>query len=176
MKPGVSISGTVLSPFGRGVPGATVVVTKPPWEEMFLRLTTDKDGRFQSTSCLDPGRPRVDILVQATGLAWAVHRVDAVQGIPPQVIRLGRRQPLEGRVVDARGQTVAGAFVWSSRQVLEGLIEWETQTDSNGRFVWYDAPITGEYRLEVFKPTFLPGREWIVRSQKSEVTITLRQP
>ena len=47
LKPGVALSGTVLSPFGRGVPGATVIVVKPPWEEMFVRLTTNKDGRFQ---------------------------------------------------------------------------------------------------------------------------------
>ncbi len=31
MKTGVSVSGTVLSPLGRPVPGATVVVTMPQW-------------------------------------------------------------------------------------------------------------------------------------------------
>ena len=89
-----------------------------------------------------------------------IHHVDAVHQIPPQVIRLARRQPLEGRVLDFRGNPVAGAFVWHSRTIYAGLIDWQTRTDSNGQFVWYDAPITGGFRFEVFKPTYLPSFEW----------------
>ena len=107
MKPGVSISGTVLSPFGRPVRDATVVVARAPWDTEFLRLKTDKNGQFRSAHCFDSDRTELVMLVQATGLAWSVHHVAMKREIPPQVIRLTRRRPLEGRVVDAKGQPVA---------------------------------------------------------------------
>jgi hypothetical protein len=175
MTPGVSIAGTVVGPSGRPVRGATVVVMNPPYEETVLRLTTDRDGRFESTRCLDPSLVNVDLLVQATGLAWAVHHVDRAHRPAQRVIRLTRRRPLEGRVVDDRGNPVAGAFVWSSRDVLDGLIEWETRSDPAGRFVWYDAPTTGKFRLDVFKRAFKPAGHWIERPETVDVTITLRQ-
>ena len=175
MTPGVSIAGTVVNPFGRPVRGATVVVTSPPWEETVLRLTTDRDGRFESTHCLAPNTPHLDMLIQAAGLAWGVHRADGEHtSFPPQVIRLTRRRPLEGRVVDDHGNTVAGAFVSSSRDVLDGLIEWQTQSDPAGRFLWYDAPTTGKLRLDVLKRAFQPARASIERPETADVTITLR--
>ena len=78
-------------------------------------------------------------------------------------------------MVDDRGNPVAGAFVWSSRDVLDGLIEWETRSDPAGRFVWYDAPMTGKFRLDVFKREFQPAGQWIERPETVDVTITLRQ-
>ena len=95
MRSGGSISGKVLSPFGRPVGRATVVVVPPPWDSQYLRLTTDEDGRFRSGRCLRPEWGTVVLLVQASGLAWAVHEVAVTPEMPPQVIRLTRRRPLE---------------------------------------------------------------------------------
>ena len=49
-----------------------------------LAAGTDKDGRFRSSSCIDPGRPGLVLLVQASGLAWAVHHVAVTPEITPQ--------------------------------------------------------------------------------------------
>jgi len=92
LRPGISVSGTVLSPFGRGVGGATVIVLRPPRDGTLLRLTTDKNGQFRSSRCLDPTLPGVVLLVQATALAWAAQHVAAAPEIPPQIIRLVPKQ------------------------------------------------------------------------------------
>ena len=175
MKPGVVICGTVLSPFGRPVREATVVASIPPRDGVFLRLMTDKDGKFRSSRCVDPGRPGLVLLVQAPGLAWAMHHV-AAKGteIPEQIIRLSRRRALEGRVVDGMGKPITGAFVWSSRDVYGGLIEWQAETDANGQFVWYEAPITGKLYLDILQPPFLRASEILDRSENVEITITLQ--
>jgi Carboxypeptidase regulatory-like domain len=174
MKAGLSISGTILSPFGRPVQGATVLVAAPAWDGTIFRLTTDKEGRFRSGRCIDPAWHGLTMVVQASGLAWLVRQVAVTPEIPPQVIRLTGRRPLEGRVVDAKGQPVAGALVSNNREALGGLIEWQAETDANGRFVWYDAPIAGKFYLDVFKPTFPPASEMVDRPEDSEVTITVR--
>ncbi len=175
MKPGVAISGTVLSPFGRPVREATVVASVPPRDGVFLRLTTDKDGKFRSSRCVDAGRPGLVLLVQAPGLAWAVHHVAAKgTGIPEQLIRLSRRRALEGRVVDGMGKAIAGAFVWSSRDVYGGLIEWQAETDANGQFVWQEAPIVGKLYLDILQPPFLRDSKILERPENGEITITLQ--
>ena len=46
-------------------------------------------------------------MVQASGLALAAREIVLRPEIPPQVIRLTRRRPIEGRVVDAQGRPVA---------------------------------------------------------------------
>ena len=173
MRPGTSISGTVLSPFGRPVPEATVAIAASPWDGTALRLTTDQAGRFRSRRCLDPKSPGLVLVVQASGLAWAVHHVAVAPEIPQQVIRLSRRRPLEGRVCDDQGRPVEGAIVTSSREVFGGLLGWEAKTDANGRFIWYDAPTTGKVYLDVFKPAFPPTSQAIARPEADVVTITL---
>jgi hypothetical protein len=93
--------------------------------------------------------------------------------IPQQVIQLSRRRPLEGRVSDAQGRPVEGALITSSREILGGLLGWETKTDAIGRFIWYDAPTTGKVYLDVLKPAFLPTSRGIARPEADVVTITL---
>jgi hypothetical protein len=175
MKSGVSISGTVLNPFGRPVWDATVLVAKPPWDGALVRLVTDKDGHFRSSSCIDPARPGLVLLVQASGLAWAVHHVVVKPEITPQVIRLSRRRPLEGRVVDIQGQPLAGAVISCDREAFGGLLDWEAEADVDGRFVWYDAPTAGKFYLDVFKPPYSSTKEVIVRPWAGEVTISMRR-
>jgi hypothetical protein len=173
MRPGVSISGTVLSPFGRPVAGATVAIAMAPWDGTALRLETGRDGRFRTGRCLNPWSPALVLVVQAPGLAWGVHHVAMAPEIPPQVIRLSRRRPLEGRVVDGERRPVARALVTSNWKAFGGLLGWEALTDADGRFVWYDAPIIGYLSLEVFKLTFPPTGQTIARPGPGEVTITL---
>ena len=64
-------------------------------------------------------------------------------------------------------------FVWSSRDVYGGLIEWQAETDANGQFVWYEAPIIEKLYLDVLKPPFLRTSEIFDRPENSGITITL---
>jgi peroxiredoxin len=176
MKTGLSVSGTVLSPFGRPVPDASVVVTTPPWEGMFLRFTTDKNGQFHSGRCLDPLRTKPVMTVLASGLAMAAREIALTADSPPQVVRLTRRRPIEGQVVDAQGRPVAGAAVSPSQRAFTVMLDWDAETDSDGRFAWRDAPTTGTILLDISKPNYRPVRERAVDSEAREFTITLHHP
>ncbi len=182
MKTGRSVAGQVLSPFGRPVAGATVVVgVQPwaglrPWEGMYLRLATDRDGQFRTGRCIDPLHPKAVLIVQSSGLATAAREIIVMPETPPQVIQLTRRRPIAGRVVDSQAQPVAGAAVVSSPYAFNGLLDWDAETDDHGRFVWYDAPTTETVLLNVFKPPFRPTRGIAVEPEKREVTITVRSP
>jgi hypothetical protein len=182
MDSGLSVSGTVFSPFGRPVPGATVVVGMRPWagfrswEGMYLRLLTDRNGQFHTGRCIDPSQSKTLLTVQASGLALAAREIPAVPETSPQVIRLTRRRPIEGRVVDAEGRPVEGAVVASSVYAFNGLLGWDTETDGNGRFVWFEAPTDVTILLSVFKPPFQPVRGRAVDPGSREFTITLDNP
>lgn len=176
MKPGVSVSGTVVSPFGRPVSGAIVqVVVSPLREGGQLRLTTDRNGEFHSSHCINPKSSGLLIVVRAPGLAWAVHDVAMAPRIPPQMIRMSRRRPLEGRVLDDRGRPVPGAMVASARREFGGLLGWETKTDAAGRFVWYDAPPARTIYLDAQKPGLPIGSQAVKLPESSEVRIILRR-
>jgi Carboxypeptidase regulatory-like domain len=143
---------------------------------MFLRFTTDKNGQFRSSRCFDPLRYKPVLTIQAPGLAMAARAIDVKPDAPPHVVRLTRRRPIEGRVIDVQGRPVVGAAVLTSRNNFQGLLDWEADTDSNGRFVWYDAPSTGAILFDVSKPTFGPVWARAVDPAAGEVTITLRHP
>jgi hypothetical protein len=155
------------------VPEATVAVAASPWDGTALRLTTDRAGRFRSHHCLDPKSPGSALVVQASGLAWAVHHVAVAPEIPHQVIWLSRRRPLEGRVIDAQDRPVEGAIVTSSREVFGGLLGWESKTGADGCFIRYDAPTSGKVYVDVFKPAFTPTSRTIARPEADLVTISL---
>lgn len=174
IRPGLALIGTVLSPFGRPVRDADVIVAVPPWDGTTMRLTTDKDGRFRTGRCLDPRWSTVAMTVQVTGLAWDFRAVPLSPELWPQVVRLTRRRPLEGRVVDDHGQPLSGAVVSCSRRFFKELIDWEAETDATGRFVWYDAPTEGVLLLQASRLDFQPVNVSIVRPGTDEKTITLK--
>ncbi len=184
MRSGLSISGTVLSPFGRPVPGAMVVVGMQPWaglrewEGMYFRLSTDQNGQFHTGHCIDSSQKKTVLIVRASGLASAAREIAVVPDAPlrPQIIRLTRRRPIEGRVVDSDGHPVEGAVVASSEYAFNGLLCWDAETDGNGRFVWYEAPTDVTLLLNVSKPPFRRVRGRAVDPASREVTIALHHP
>jgi protocatechuate 3,4-dioxygenase beta subunit len=173
LRAGRSVSGTVLSPFGRPVHGAAVLIATPPWDDRIIRLTTDREGRFRTGRCLDPGWPKVVLSVQYPGLAWDFRDVALSPEDSPRVIWLTGRRPIEGRVVDDRGRPVVGAAVSANDRYFNGLLDWETRTDATGRFVWHDAPTDGVLLIDVSRPGFWPLNRSVVRPGMDEVTITL---
>ena len=68
-------------------------------------------------------------------------------GLAPIEFRLEPGHAIRGRVVDAQGKPVAGAYVgvdqWRDGQTLD----WRTETDPEGRFRWDGAP---EDRVRVY--------------------------
>jgi hypothetical protein len=175
LKAGLAVFGTVVSPFERPVRGATITILIPRSSGMFVQLTTDEDGRFRSGRFLDRAGAGFELMVGATGLATTFHYVETKAASAPQVIKLTRRRPLAGRVVDAQGKPVAGAVVACREAVSYGPLGWETETDVNGRFEWRDAPTSGSVFLRAFKPGFRNAGRSTIRPETSGVAITLHE-
>jgi len=176
MKQGTSVTGTVLSPTGRPVAGATVVVQSMGDQWKCQRLQTDPQGQFHSGRFIDPKWAEIMVTVQADGAAWAMRLITVTPEIPPQVIKLAPRKPLRGRVVDSQGRPIADAAVGSTNGLRNGHFDWEVETDADGRFVWVEVPVTGTILLDVYKSPFVQALGRRVEPGTYEVTITLHRP
>ncbi len=86
-----------------------------------------------------------------------------------------RRKPLRGRVVDGQGRPVPGANVRSATEFGFSGLDWEAETDADGRFVWFEAPATGNYLLNVTKPPFRQIVARMIPGGSDEITIALHQ-
>ncbi|QEH36715.1 Regulatory protein BlaR1 [Aquisphaera giovannonii] len=141
MSKGIPVEGRVLDADGRPVAGA--LVRSASWEQSLpdgsglFDVTTDSNGRFRA------GQLRSQeyfFVAKAAGHAPGEARIRVRQGAPGVEIRLGRARALEGRVVDADGKPVEGAFVnvdtWRGLRFLGVYL----YSDNEGRFRWEDAP------------------------------------
>ena len=137
---------------------------------------TDRDGRFRTGPFIDPNWGEFTMVVQADGFALFAQMLLVPAEIPPQVIRLSPRKPLHGRVVDAQGRPVPGANVRSATEFGFAGLDWEAETDADGRFVWYEAPATGDYMINVTRPPFRPIVARMVPGGTEDLTLTLHRP
>ncbi len=176
MKTGLSVSGTVSSPTGRPVAGATVTVQHRNDVGKYLRLQTDERGGFRTGRFIDPEWDDLTLTVQAEGFASVVRRLANTPEIPPQDVRLLPRKPFQGRVVDARGRPVAGALVTPTWSAGFGRLEWEARTDADGRFRWFEAPASGTFLIEVHKAGFRPIEYKDVAAGMEDLVLTLHHP
>ena len=176
MKTGRSVSGTVSSPTGRLVAGATIVVQYTNSLGSFQRVRTDDNGRFRTGRFIDPNWDNFTLTVQADGFASALRRLADTPEIPPQAIRLLPRKPLRGRVVDSQGRPIPGALVTPTWGRGNGKFDWEARTDAEGRFQWFEAPAAGTIRIDVSKPHFRQIQDRQIAAGAEDIALTLHRP
>ena len=85
METGRSLGGTVLSPTGRPVAGATVVIQPRSDRKTLRRIVSDRDGRFRTGPFIDPKWSEFTMVVQADGFARFAQLLLVPAEIPPQV-------------------------------------------------------------------------------------------
>jgi hypothetical protein len=173
MKAGRSFSGRVMSPTGKPVAGATIFVGSRSSGRAVQSVQTGRDGRFRIGAFIDPSWTEFTMAVRADGFAWTSRFLLVPPEIPPQDVRLSPRRPLHGRVVDASGKPVPGVSVRCPTEFGYAGLDWEAQTDADGRFVWFEAPATGSYLLNVNKPGFRPVVALMVAGGTEDLTVTL---
>jgi protocatechuate 3,4-dioxygenase beta subunit len=176
MKTGRSLAGTVLSPTGRPVAGATVVIQSRADRKTLQRVQSGPDGRFRTGPFIDPEWSEFTMVVQAEGFASAAQTLLVPAEFPPQDIRLSPRKPLHGRVVDAQGRPLPGAVVRSATEFGFAGLEWEAEADADGRFVWYEAPASGTYMLNIEKPPFRQIVALLLPGGSDDLEIILHRP
>ncbi len=144
-------------------------------ENAFTPLAVD-DGRVVHR----PGRLGTVVFVSAPGCI--PQRVDVEPCQPGEhrdiVVTLGPGEPVTGRVVDEKGDPVAGAEVWLSTEwdIFDDFLEFEQQlTTNDGRFT-FEALDAGVWSLGVFKhgyPRFeLKGIDSTSPATEIEVVLT----
>jgi Carboxypeptidase regulatory-like domain len=176
MRTGRSVAGTVFSPTGRPVAGATIVVQNSNNVGSSQRHQTDDHGGFRTGWFIDPTWDKLTVTVQADGFASAIRRLVNAPEIPPQIVRLLPRKPLRGRVVDSQGRSIAGALVAPTLGLANGRLDWEARTDEFGRFQWFESPASGTILLDVRKRGFRQIQYREVAAGMEDLTLTLHRP
>lgn len=134
--------GKIVGIHGKGVAGAVVSSTNPPWS-----ATTDSDGNFH-VPAIDPGS-NLRLMIRADGYAfredlslWRLADGTYVyDGSRKGVFELHRAGRLEGKVLGPDGQPLAAAplSVWTKQRYSNGSIytpnHFRAITDAEGRFV-----------------------------------------
>ncbi|HSF39273.1 MAG TPA: carboxypeptidase-like regulatory domain-containing protein [Thermoanaerobaculia bacterium] len=169
LAPAATIEGRVLSPMGRPIPGAEVVVQEAGERGMIgfarLRATADGDGIYLLDG-VPPG-PRT-LAASAEGYRRTVRDLDVKAGENALDFDLETGLEISGRVVDDSGSPVAGARVSLYPSVPSpDMPQMLTGADGVFRF----AGLTeGSFRLSANKAGYAGGRGEAVTLTDSSVT------
>jgi len=136
MRRGVPLRGLVVGPDGRPVAGVQVRQGKNRWSMDTAQLT-DAQGHFAFPHT-EPGKTTLTVL--RDGFAPAMPTIQVATGMAAAIIQLDEASTIRGRVVDSDGTPVTKTAV--AVQTWRGGygIEWNTQSDAEGRFAWHNAP------------------------------------
>ena len=170
MKRGLVVQGVVLGENNQPIEGVTVeqgpMCCGPA-------MKTDAAGRFRFTN-LAPGT--LILTFQAEDHAPELTTVDVNSQTTPLEIHLAEGNIIRGRVVDMKGNPVAHAWATISKWREHRTLGWETRTDTEGRFVWSNAP-PDEVQVAFGKEGFISINTFAsmpsLKPSEDEVVITL---
>ena len=152
MRKSWPVEGVVLDELGQPIAGASVLQDSVQSKGASYRSTsTDANGRFRFAGAV---ADEMLLTFQAESYAPELSIVTVGPQLRPLEVRLRRGNTIRGRVVDKQGEPVAGASVRAELWRGYRSLEWHTETDAEGRFVWSSAP-PDEVQLSVSKKGFM---------------------
>ncbi len=155
---GSEVTGVVLGPDEKPFSGATVKAGQRWGGDNKKEIKTGADGRFRLLNLRPDIQP---VTATADGYTPASKVVTPGTNAIEITLQLKQGGSLKGIVLDPEGQPVSGArLVYELRDYdsrVSNNIEWEGQTDGEGRFEWKGAP-EGESEFYVFKQGFAQKR------------------
>ena len=113
------------------------------------------------------------LTVQALGYAPVLEKVVVRPALPPAVeFRLEKGRTIQGRVVDAKGEPLAGATVFVDGWRGHRTLEMRMTTDEEGAFRWTDAPPDSVW-IDVACDGYLPVNHREVQQVGGDLTIAM---
>ena len=173
---GIAIHGQVLNEQGKPLAGARVGLgaDRRIAQRFHPSTTTDTNGRFEFGRVVPLGLQVVT--AQAADHAPDVKQVSVSGPGPIDVeFRLGPPRSFRGRLVDSKGKPMPGAIVQAFNWRGHSSIDWQTQTDQEGRFAWRSAP-PDVVSYNILKLGFMPIRQRWYQASEREHVITLNRP
>ncbi|MHC4572731.1 MAG: carboxypeptidase regulatory-like domain-containing protein [Planctomycetota bacterium] len=156
MRKGLDVVGRVLDSSGQPLEGAKVGQGPDRYGTHYPTTKTAADGRFRFVQ----SRPGQMVLTaQAKGYAPDLKEFAAHADMEPVEFYLRPGRTIRGRVVDSNDRPISNVFVSADTWRGHRSIDWHSRTDSQGRFVWNDAPAD-----EVFFNFMVDGREYVTIS------------
>jgi hypothetical protein len=92
--------------------------------------------------------------------------------MPPVIFNLEPANTIRGRVIDVNGVPIKDVYIEVSLWHGFNLLNFETKTDTNGFFLWADAP-ADEVLFNLSKPGYLSIRDFGMKSRNDYVTTLL---
>ena len=170
--------GDVKDPDGNPVPNANVLVGQVAMSGSRTG-NSHADGTFSIAGCI-PGTNV--ITAQAKGFAAATLDVNLTDNSTPFELILRPGNILKLRAADEDGNPVPHADVWldtfqnismESKEPAAPQVEFQRQTDANGRLEWDEAP-DGELKFTVSADGYMRGGDYKFRADGTEHVVTLQ--
>jgi protocatechuate 3,4-dioxygenase beta subunit len=176
MKAGVVLTGKVTDAQSNPVSGAQVRIMEGSGFGYDARAVnaqrTKVDGSFMFKNAEGE---RGSVIVTAKGFAPDIFPFDMGKDAP-LVIRLAPGGIIRGKLIDARGMPIQGAFVYVKEwREQDSLLRWDTRTDKDGCFVWSDAPTDGA-TFCIYQQGYMRQDDVALKPLDTEQLITLSDP
>ena len=169
MKKGVVLAGYVSDQAGNPIKDASVLRGESRHADDKLKTKTDDQGKFEFG--------RVDyvteiLTVQAQGYAPELKTISIRQDMEPVEFILEPGYGIYGRVVDVNGNPINEAHVSVEEWRSYSTLEWRSNTDKDGRFVWDSAP-PDEIKIYVRKNGYMDSRHSFLVASQDEYELVL---
>ena len=168
LRRGIRVTGRVLDDAGKPILGASVLLGRM-FQASSVKARTDDAGRFTLENAEPGERP---LTVQAAGHSPEMKTILVQPGVSPAEFRLARGHAVRGRVVDRTGKPIPGAYVAVDRWRGQQVLEWRSETDAEGRFLWDGAP-GDRVLIGIGKDGYKSADEVSVGPSDNEVVFTL---
>ena len=176
---GQKLAGKVRDQSGKAVAGANIFVGFDRYMGGPLMTNTEVDGTFKLKN-LALGDNYLTI--SAPGFAPQFLTVTIASTNEPLDVELKPGKVIHGRVIDNVGKPLAGADIsYEGLADRSGIfrgrtLEWKTQTDANGEFVWDSAPAQ-PVNLNISKSGYM-ALEWklVLTDTTNATSFTLGSP
>ena len=169
LQPGIRVTGTVVETNEAPVAIAEAILQTA--DGSYRRVVPVEQGKFSFVE-LEPREGQ--LMVTATNYAPQVLPLKIAPGLQALKVVLTRGLPLQVAVRDQDQRPVAGAAVFLEASNQSRLLIWKTETDSNGRFVWTNAP-AGAVKCEITSRDYAGLRTALHLPATNELSVVMRK-